>query len=122
MYAAGTGGGDAHTQSSRELRITASRESRRFFMPHLDEFQLILVVTQSFENPVNAIAWQTEDSIDAPVGQPLEQKFGNSRSHALITSASTQYCWNLAHEAAADCADLHTEGLCTACVRAYQQP
>ena len=50
-------------------------------MPHLNEAQLVLMGSQRFEESVDAVAGKTEDRIDAPLDQPLNDQIRNLLRH-----------------------------------------
>src|ERR1700734_3225582 len=60
MNASGTGGCKANSQTASELGVAASGEGGRFFVPHLDKSQFVLVRAQSFKNAVNTISREAE--------------------------------------------------------------
>lgn len=57
------------TQSACELRIAARHERRRFFVPDLDETDLVLPLAKRFDDPVHAVSGKAEYRIDTPVNQ-----------------------------------------------------
>src|SRR5579871_739845 len=81
MDAARPGGGHADAQAAGGLGIAAGREGRRFFVPHLDELDLVLILTQRLEEAVDAVAGEAEDYLYAPVDQSLEQHVGHRLCH-----------------------------------------
>src|SRR5438477_6310940 len=56
MDTAGSAGCQADAQFSGVLGVTASHERSRFFVPYVDELDLILSLAQRFHDAVNAIA------------------------------------------------------------------
>src|SRR6185437_10302063 len=72
MNASGTGGREAHSETSGELGVAAGGEGGRLFVSHLDEPHLVLVRAQSLEDAVNAISRKTKNGIDSPLDQPLD--------------------------------------------------
>ena len=56
-----------------ELGVAARHERRRFFVPHLDEADLVLPRAQRLHDAVDAVAGQAEDDIDAPVEQGVDE-------------------------------------------------
>ena len=65
MHAPGAGGGAADAKPSRVLRIAHRGKSRGFFVPHLNEFQLVLVGSQRLEKAIDTITWKAEDRVDS---------------------------------------------------------
>ena len=66
---------------ARELGPGAGHEGGRFFMPNLNEADLVLMLAQSFDDAVDAIAGYSEDGIDAPVEQSFNQNVTCGLSH-----------------------------------------
>lgn len=71
VNSAGTGGRDAHPESTGELGIGAGHECRGLFVPNMDEPDPIFLFPQSLEDPINAVAGQTEHGIDTPRKESL---------------------------------------------------
>jgi hypothetical protein len=71
MNSAGTGSCDTNTQAPCELSVTACRESSRFLVPDLNEFDLVLPRAKSFEDAVDTIPWKSEHYVNAPVNQAV---------------------------------------------------
>ncbi len=75
--AARTRGCDAHAQFAAEFGIAAGGECRCFFMPDLDESDLVLVSSECFENSVYAVARQSEKDFDTPIDQSLNEQISH---------------------------------------------
>src|ERR1041384_1027117 len=88
MYAAGARGGHADAEPARVFGVTAGGESGRLFVPDLDELDLLLMSSERFEDAVDAIAGKTEDRVNAPSHQPLDQFICYSLSHQLLPPCS----------------------------------
>jgi hypothetical protein len=61
-------------------------EGRCLFVVHEDEVDLVLVPPQPFHDPVDAVAGQAEDRVDAPVHEPLDERLGCYLSHRCLRS------------------------------------
>src|SRR5690348_7677442 len=70
-----------HAEPAGVLCVAARRESRRFFMPDLDEAQLILMRSKRLEDPVYPIAGKSKNDIDAPIDKPFQQDICNRFRH-----------------------------------------
>lgn len=73
MNAARAGGGDADADAAGEFGIRAGGEGSGFLVPHVDETNAVLVLTQSFEDAVDAIAGQTENRVHTPGDEAFDQ-------------------------------------------------
>src|SRR3954447_11242762 len=71
MNTARTRGSEADSEPTGELGVPASHEGRCFFMPCLNEADLVLFLPQAFHDPVNPVAGDSEDGIHAPINQRL---------------------------------------------------
>ena len=58
MNAAGTGGGNTHPELAREFRVGAGHKSGSLFMPHMNEPYPLLLLAESLEDSIDAIARQ----------------------------------------------------------------
>ena len=72
----GPGSGQTNAQLAGEFRIPARHERRGFFMPHLDETDLVLARAQRLHDAVDAIAGKPEDDFHAPIQQSFNQYIG----------------------------------------------
>jgi hypothetical protein len=88
MYSAGTGCRDADPEASGELRVAARHERRRFFVPHLHEADLVALLPQRFHDAVDAVAGETEDRVDAPLVQDVDEDLSCRLSHGVPPSSS----------------------------------
>src|ERR1700761_7429715 len=86
MNASGTRGCDTHTEPVSELGVTAGHESSSFFMPHLDETNLVLRLAKSLHDAVNAIARKSENRIDIPIDECVHNHFCRSLRHTVKTA------------------------------------
>ena len=72
----GAGGREANSQLAREFRPGARHERGRFFMPHLDESNPVLPLSQRFHDAVDPIARDSEDNLNSPVDQVVHEYIG----------------------------------------------
>jgi hypothetical protein len=84
MDAAGPRGREAAAEPARPFRIGAGGEGGGLLVAHLDEADLVLALAQRLHDPVDAIAWQTEDDVDAPLMDGIDQDLGSVRSHPRL--------------------------------------
>ena len=68
-----SGGRQAHPQPAGIFGIGTGHEGCRFLMTHLNKADLILARAQRLHNAVDAITRQTEDDVDAPVIDRVDQ-------------------------------------------------
>ena len=105
-----------------ELRIAAGHERRRFLVAHLDEPDLVLARAQRLHDPVDAVAWQPEYRVDAPVHQRLDEDVSARLRHVEILSVACRDArspdaavrWFSAHRA---CTRICTHRLQRSCER-----
>ena len=81
MNAAGSRSCQAYAQAAGEFCISAGHECGRFLVAHLNETDFILSRAQRLDDPVNAVAGQPEDHIDAPIDEHVDQQICASFSH-----------------------------------------
>src|SRR5918996_1373267 len=67
MNASRTGGRQTHTEPARVFSITAGHEGGGFFMPNLNETNMILALSQRLHDSVDAVARQSEDDVNSPI-------------------------------------------------------
>lgn len=73
MDAAGPRGGNAGAKAARPLGVGASVEGGCFLVPHLDEADAVAADSQRLDYAVDAVAWETENGVDAPIEQRFDQ-------------------------------------------------
>jgi hypothetical protein len=73
----------SHREARRTLGIPAGGGGRRFFMPDLIIFELILMRMQAFKDAVNPVARQTEYGFDSSIDEALDQQVGHGFSHRI---------------------------------------
>ena len=66
MNASRTGSGNTHAEPAGELRVGAGHKSGGLFMPHMNESYPLLLLAESLEDSIDAIARQTEYGVNAP--------------------------------------------------------
>ena len=74
-------GRQAHAQASGELGVAAGHERGGFFVPHMDETDLVLVRAQRFHDAVDPVAGESEDGVDTPVDEALDEVVGGCSGH-----------------------------------------
>ncbi len=78
-----------NTQAAGVFRIAESSECRRLFMPHLNEFQFLLMRPQPFKQAIDAIARKAENRIHAPGNQALKKDICNLLVHGITSSSGS---------------------------------
>src|SRR5579872_1742140 len=68
-------------QSAGELGIPAGHECRRLFMPHLHEANRVLPLAERLDDAVDSVARQTEDDLDSPLRQHVDQNVPAGACH-----------------------------------------
>ena len=76
------GRGQAHAQLACIFRVSACHECSRFLMSDLDETDFVFALPERLHNSVNAVPRQTEDDLDAPVPNRIEQDVGARFGHS----------------------------------------
>jgi hypothetical protein len=71
MNASPPGGRNTNSKPAGELCVGAGHKSRRLFVPDMDEPYPLLLLAQSLKDSVDAIARQTEHSVNAPRKEPF---------------------------------------------------
>ena len=82
----GPAGGEADAQPPGELGVAAGGEGRRLLVPALDEADLVLVLAQGLEDPVDPVAGQAEGRVHAPVDQLLDDHVARGLRHLSASS------------------------------------
>ena len=72
---AGTAGGQAHAGLSGELGVGRGHERRHLLVANLDEVELVAGFLQTLQHAVDAVAGVTEDRVDPPSFQALDEEF-----------------------------------------------
>ena len=73
MDPAGAGCRQAHAQATGELRVSARHERGGFLVSNVDEADLVLALAERFHDAVDAVTWKSEDGVDVPVDEPLDE-------------------------------------------------
>src|SRR5206468_4210429 len=81
VYATWTRCRETYAEPAGVLGIANSGKGSCFFMPHLDESNLILSRAESFKNTVHSIARKSKDCVYSPVNKSLNQHVGHGLSH-----------------------------------------
>ena len=84
--APGPAGGEADAEPAGELGVAAGGERGRLLVPALDEADLVLVLAQGLEDPVDPVAGQAEGRIHAPVDQLLDDDVARGLRHLSASS------------------------------------
>ena len=79
-------GGEADAQPAGELGVAAGGERRRLLVAALDEADLVLVLAQGLEDPVDPVAGEAEDRVHAPVDQLLDDHVARRLRHLSASS------------------------------------
>ena len=74
------GGGQAHTDLIRELRVAAGHERGHLLVADLDEPRVAVGAVERAEKAVDAVAGIPEQTVDAPLAEALQNEIG-SRLH-----------------------------------------
>jgi len=77
--AAGARGGEADAEPAGPLRIGAGVECGSFLVADLDEANLVLVGAQRLDDAVDAVTWNAEHRVDAPVDQGFDEHVAGGR-------------------------------------------
>jgi hypothetical protein len=84
MQVAGTTASGADREPIRQVRLRASRKSRRFLVPHVNPLHLF-VVADGVGESIERIPGQPIDPLHAAQNQRLKKNFRNSRHNSLQT-------------------------------------
>lgn len=87
MQSAGSRGGQAYAELARELGIAARHERRCFFVPDLNEANLVLALPQRFHEPVDAISRKPKNDLYSPILDGIQEHF-RCRGHGAIPLAT----------------------------------
>jgi hypothetical protein len=74
--------GKAYTELSSVFRVRAGHECGGFFMAHLNEPDFVGAISQRFHDSVDAIAWQSEHDLDAPIVDRVDENIGGCGFHS----------------------------------------
>jgi hypothetical protein len=74
-------GRQTHTEPAGGLGVAARHEGGGLFVLDEHEADAVLVPTQPFHDPVDAVPRQPEHGIHAPVDEPLDEQFGRDLLH-----------------------------------------
>src|SRR5438128_2250912 len=66
----------ADSEFAGVFRVGAGHESCRLFMPYLNESDLVRPLPKRLHDSVNAVSWQTEDHINSPIMNGINQNIG----------------------------------------------
>src|SRR5206468_4080746 len=84
VSAARSGGCQADSELARELRVSAGRERRGFLVSHVNEADFVASLSQSFHDPIDAVARQPEDRVNPAIDQNLDQNVGSIHQAAFL--------------------------------------
>src|SRR5947209_1168275 len=83
MYAARTRSGKATTKATCVFSISAGHECCGLFVPDLYEAHALLSCAQSFHDSVDAVAGKTENSVNTPTDNSLDEHVGCCLCHSF---------------------------------------
>jgi hypothetical protein len=67
VNAAGAGGCQAYSETTRIFGIAARREGSRFLVPYLNELNIFLMRAESLKDAVDSVSRESEDCVNAPI-------------------------------------------------------
>src|SRR5690242_19151465 len=82
MYAAGAGRGETDAEAAGVFCVADGGERGGLFVAHLNEANLVLMSSESFEDAVHAIARQSKNSLNTPIDKPCDQQVGDGSRHS----------------------------------------
>ena len=83
-------GRDADADFAGRLRVRAGHERGGFFVVHEHKRDLVLMAAQRFEEPVDAVAGQPVDGVDAPVDEPRDKRFRSDLLHRVLLQVAAR--------------------------------
>src|SRR5258708_236297 len=83
MDPAGPGRRKTATEAPRVLCIRARHEGRRLLVPHLYKTNIVLSLSEGFDDAVEPVAGHSKDRVDAPAEHPLDQQVRRIHRHKL---------------------------------------
>ena len=88
VHAARPRGCQADADPPGRLGVPARHPGGGLLVPHQDEAHPVLMPSQPFHDPADAVTRHAEDCVGAPVGEPLDQGLGSDPCHdfPLVTS------------------------------------
>ena len=86
MDASGSRRRETDSEPARVLRVAARCERGRFLVSHLHEGDLLLPRAQCFEDAVDPVTGKSEDRIDAPFDEPVDEQIGDGVCHGSSTA------------------------------------
>ena len=85
------GGCNTHSQAPGVLGISTGHESGSFLMTYLNELNLVLGLSKCLDNPVHAVARQSEHNFHAPVEQTIHQYFPACHKHPSAQGSACRF-------------------------------
>lgn len=90
MDPAGTGGGEAHAEPAGRLGVSGGHEGGGLLVVDEDEADLVPVAAQALHDPVDAVAGQSEDGVDAPGDETFDEQLGSNFPHGPLLYAAAR--------------------------------
>ena len=84
MDASRTGSGETAAEFSGELGPGARHKRGGFLVANVDEAHFVLLLTKGFHDPVDAVARQSKNRIDAPLIDGVDENFRGVLCHVLL--------------------------------------
>ena len=75
----------AYPQPAGRLAVAGRHEGRRLFVVNQEEPDAVLVAAKALHDPVDAIAGKSEDCVDAPVDEALDEELRGDLLHGANT-------------------------------------
>src|SRR2546423_4791510 len=88
----GPRGGDADPHLAGELGVTAGHEGRHLLVADLDELGIAAGAVEGAQKGVDAVPRVAIDSVNAPLGQPLEDVISDQFRHRSVLSPGFGSC------------------------------
>src|SRR5690349_22073822 len=88
MNSAGTRSRQANTKFSRVLGIGARHESGRFFVPHVDEPDFVLPLSERLHQAVYSVARNPENVFNAPIDEAVHDDIRSVFRHGALPGES----------------------------------
>ncbi len=84
VHRAGGRGRENDTEPAGEFGVAASSQCRRFLVPAVDKADAVLGSAQGFDKAVDAVAGQSENGVDPPLGKDRDDVVANRLRHNYL--------------------------------------